>query len=168
MKRLCWLDLLIIMGGFWFLINQMEMMAIILLVLSLAGLYLVIDEWNYYSFFIAFGVSLILMTIIALGGELMMLYDRINLIIVLLAVNLGLLSEYLDHRPSLDMLIKPFFVYLLIGTMFIVSLFVLNDLSILDLIYPAGFISLLSIIMIIFIPYLMVASLSLLFHEYNI
>ncbi len=168
MKRLCWLELAVIMSGFWLVISEKEEMAIILLAMSLAGLYLVIDKWNYYSFFIAFGISLLLMTVIANGGQLSQIYDRLDLIIVLLAVNLGLLSEYLDHRGSLDILIKPFFTYLVIGTIFIVGLFALNDLSILNLIYPAGFISLLSLVMIIFVPYLMIASLLLLFHEYNI
>lgn len=167
MKRFFWIEIMILFTNYILMINHLELLSVIGFILSLFILKLMVSKLNYHCFALIFAITLVLSNELAIHGGLNVVYAYCDLIMVLISLHLSLLYEILCHQKNLRDAIRPYCVILLISISFFMIGFYLKDSISFNDLYPYGFLSLISLIGLMFIPYLSIMTLSFLVHEYN-
>ena len=165
MKRLCLLDLLVIMSSFLALLNHHSFLAMMIMLAGVISIYSLLKDTTYAVFTLVFTISLLMISLLGIMGDLDKLYQGFGIYAILFSFNLGLLCEYLYHRVSLASLIKPFFSFVISAVIILLVILLSNNYINYDLIYPEGIFTLLAIVLILFAPYLLSTSLLFIFHE---
>ena len=165
MKRLCLLDLLVIMSSFLALLNHHSFLAMMIMLAGVISIYILLKDTTYTVFTLVFTISLLMISLLGIMGDLDKLYQGFAVYAILFSFNLGLLCEYLYHRASLASLIKPFFSFVISAVIILLVILLSNNYINYDLIYPEGIFTLLAIVLMIFAPYLLSTSLLFIFHE---
>lgn len=167
MKRFCWIEIALILASFTALINYYDYLSIALMILSIIFL-LIVNKRILLSRIIFIALLLdIIMYYLALYGGLFVVYPILKVLIALLSVHLALFSELLNIKALSKYVIEPFGCYMVIAFIFMAFIIFFKDSTIFANTYPYGTLSLLTLVMIIFMPYLTTTTLTLVLNEYD-
>ena len=165
MKRIYWWELISILLAFVVLLVGAWILATSVLVGMTVLLGLVLKKVSIGRFSFMAIMIFLLVFIVADSGALFLAYTGLEFVTIALSINTAIFYEVL--RDNEKVILKPYlyaFVALLIFTVFAL---VNHDNIMVTSAYPLGIFSLLSLINIIFLPYLACTTLSLIASEYN-
>ena len=159
--------MIMMLFSFWALVEDMPIIANMTLIALLALLYIARMKVKFKRMTIIFALFYGLMHFLAITGNLYSWYAGLKMMIPLLSLSLSLYHEYLASFKSIKAAETAYLTYLMGAIVFGVGLFIIRDIFYYVSLIPNGFISVLSLTSIIFIPYLLMMTLSFLVHEYN-
>ena len=165
MKRFCWIEIALILASFLALINYYDYLSIAMMFLSIVFLLIVNRDFLLSrTIFVALVLDLA-MYYLALYGGLFIVYPILKVLLALLSVHLALFSELLNIKTLSKNVLEPFSCYMVFAFIFMAFVIFFKDSTIFANIYPYGTLSLLTLVMLIFMPYLTTTTLTLVFNE---
>ena len=167
MKRLVWIQLIMMLLSFCALIKGYGFLANLVLAISIYLLFVVRKHINMKRMLTMSFVLFAFMHLISINAGLYEWYQGTRMLVVLLSIHLALYNEYLASYKSIKVAGTAYLFYLLSDLLFGFMLFMVKDVIYLIYFIPKGFVSLAALVSIIFIPYLVMMTLSFIVHEYN-
>ncbi len=165
MKRSYWLELNTILLAFALLLMGLWFIATIVLVGMTVLLMLIVKRVSIGRLCFMAVMSFLVIFLLADSGDLFLAYEGLEFVIVALSINTAVFYEVL--RDNVKVILKPYLFAFLALLIFTTFALVNHDNITITSAYPLGIFSLLSLIDIIFMPYLVCMTLSLIVSEYN-
>lgn len=111
--------------------------------------------------FILFGF----MQVLSIYGQLNMLYKGLTPMLLLLSLNLVLVYDYLNLFNNIDGALKPFLIFLTFASVMLITAILVKDVKLFNLVYPKGITSILTLIILMCMPYLLTMTFTFLAHD---
>lgn len=156
-----------ILGGFIALINGYPYIGIAIICLMMGLASLLIKSMSLARFIWISALSYLITYFLASSGGLIDAYHGLDVFLLFLGLDLAILYEVLSDLPHLKLMFKPYLFTLIALVVFTTLAFISRDNLYIVSAYPFGVFSLLSLIDIIFMPYLLCMTLSFVSREYN-
>ena len=153
--------------SFCALVKGYAVAANLVLAFSIYLLYIVRKHINLKRMLTIAFVLFAFMHLISMNTGLYEWYQGTRMLVVLLSIHLALYNEYLASSKSIEAAGTAYLFYLLSALFFGFMLYMVKDVIYLICFIPKGFMSLAALVSIIFIPYLVMMTLSFIVHEYN-
>ena len=165
MKRSYWLELSSILSAFVLLLVGLWPIATVVLVGMTILLTLILKKVSIGRFSFMVVIAFLMIYLLADSGDLFLAYKGLEFMTLALSVNIAIFYEVL--RDNEKVILKPYLFAFLALLVFTVFALVNHDNIMVTSAYPLGIFSLLSLIDIIFVPYLACMTLSFIATEYN-
>ena len=167
MKRLYWSEIIMMIVSFTLVLNGHMSVGIAALIFETILIALFIKKLQIARFIWIAVFTYLITYLLANGGGLTMAYDHLEVFLLVLGFDIAAFYEMIDDQRYLKIMIKPYFFTLIALITFTIMAFISRDNELVMNAYPLGIFSLLSLIDIIFMPYLLCLTLSFIRLEYN-
>ncbi len=167
MKRLYWSEIIMMIASFTLVLNGHTLFGIVGLLLETVLIGLFIKKIQIMRFIWIAVFTYLITYLLARGGGLTLAYDHLEFFLLALGFAIAAFYELVDDQKYLKVMIRPYFFTLIALIIFTVLAFISRDNESIINAYPLGIFSLLSLIDIIFMPYLLCLTLSFIRLEYN-
>lgn len=165
MKRLAWIQMIMMLGSFWAMVEGFGILSNILQICLVMILFITAKKINYLRMALVTLLLYVFTHLLALFGNLYDNYQMMILLLPSLALNISLFNEYLTNFKRIDAIESAYLSYLIGAIVFGLGLFVLYDVSSVLVEISYNYSSIVAMVMIIFIPYLFMMTLAFLKHN---
>ena len=151
--------------SFLLIINHLPILANALMFGSIIFIYLLNKNIKPFYVLTRCVVLFGFMQIISNFGQLNILYAGLTPMLILLSLNLVLVYDYLNLFNDINGAFKPFLIFFTFTSVMLITAVLAKDIKLFNLVYPKGITSILTLIILMCMPYLLTMTFTFLAHD---